>query len=319
MPRIDRRHFLLSSGAVGASAFLPGFFWPRMASASTGKMVAQEKWAGFHQLADGVWAVISTPLESDDWTTGCNGGLIAGRDRVLAIESYVRPEGARWVRQTAAELTGRAPTDVVITHYHGDHANGLEGFGDEHVIPMVHCTAKTRELVLGHAGHGNGGSGLKKSMLDAATLIPADEPREIDLGGRVVRLVPRDGHTASDVSIEIEGSDLVFWGDLLWNQLFPNYVDATPSRLIAAVRATFRKTASVHVPGHGPLASSRNVGEYIALLDAVEEAARMGHAGGMSAADAALHELPEPAASWTRFNPAYFERAIGAWYRELAG
>ena len=44
------------------------------------------------QIADGVWAVISTPLNGARATVS-NGGLIAGKNGVLAIEGFQTPEG----------------------------------------------------------------------------------------------------------------------------------------------------------------------------------------------------------------------------------
>ena len=58
----------------------------------------------------------------------------------------------------------------------------------------------------------------------------------LDVGGRKVHLHPRAGHTASDLTIELQDPSVVFCGDLVWNAMFPNYVDATPSRLTQAVR-----------------------------------------------------------------------------------
>ena len=89
---LSRREFLLSS-AASATMMAAGGLVPWKATAAGGKIVDQQPWGRLEELADGVWAVVSTPIESDDWTTGCNGGLIAGKERVLAIESFVRPTG----------------------------------------------------------------------------------------------------------------------------------------------------------------------------------------------------------------------------------
>ena len=69
------------------------------------------------------------------------------------------------------------------------------------------------------------------------TLLPAERETELDLGGRRVRIVPRQGHTASDLTVEVGDPRVVFCGDLVWIGLFPNFVDATPSRQTAHVRA----------------------------------------------------------------------------------
>ena len=73
-------------------------------------------------------------------------------------------------------------------------------------------------------------------MADARLLDPA-RTTTVDLGGRTVRIIPRAGHTSSDVTVELNDPDVVFCGDLVWNEMFPNYVDAVPSVLSASVRS----------------------------------------------------------------------------------
>ena len=120
------------------------------------------------------------------------------------------------------------------------------------------------------------------------------------------------------MSIEVEDPRVVFGGDLLWNGVFPNYVDATASRLASAAYALRRPDPVVYVPGHGPLARRAEFERYVALLEEVERAARAAHARGIPAtAAAAAYALPPSLGEWTLFNRVFFERAFAAWYREL--
>ncbi len=285
------------------------------------RVVAEEPFGRIEQLAEGVWAVVSTPLEHRDMTTLCNGGLVAGKERVLAIETFAGVAGARWVGGKARELAGRWPTDVVISHHHGDHANGLLGFAaDAGARPRLWISQKTRELILGAAGGAadtDEGAAMKE-WLEAATVIDPASPTELDLGGKKVSLRVRSGHTPSDVTVEVAGASVAFSGDLVWNQMFPNYVDAIPTRFAASVRELTRVDATTWVPGHGPLATASDVVQFAGLIDSVEVAARSGIERGIAAAAAAVeYRLPAAFAAWTLFNPRYFETAISAWYREL--
>jgi hypothetical protein len=100
--------------------------------------------------------------------------------------------------------------------------------------------------------------------------------------------------------------------------MFPNYRDATPSRLSQAVRLMRATEAATYVPGHGPLADAAALDRYIALLDDVEAAARSALERGMTAEEAgAEYALPAGVANWHLFRPTYFETAIGAWMAEL--
>jgi glyoxylase-like metal-dependent hydrolase (beta-lactamase superfamily II) len=278
----------------------------------------REPWARIEEVADGIWAVISTPLE--DRTTICNGGIIRGSSGVLVIESYASPAGATWAAEQARALTGRGPDAIVLTHYHSDHTGGLAGYATGETWPPTRCTAVTRDLVQAQDRQNDvDPQSVKARMLAGATLIDPARQSTIDLGDRTVRIVPRDGHTRSDVTIEIDDPTVIFCGDLVWNHMFPNYMDALPSHLDASVRSLLRdRLETVYVPGHGALANAGDLFTYIRVLNSVEEAARNAVMSGKTAAEAAADfTLPASVGEWTLFSPGYFETAIRAWLEEL--
>ena len=103
-------------------------------------------------------------------------------------------------------------------------------------------------------------------------------------------------------------------------KVLPEVVDAVPSALARAVRSLRRGPGVVYVPGHGAVASDTDVGRYLEMLDAVEQAARRAHGAGTTATDAAAgFSLPPSLGEWTLFGATFFERAFAAWYRELGG
>jgi len=280
-----------------------------------GSVVAREPFGSLERVADGVWALISNPL-SGDRTTIANGGLIVGRNAVLAIEGFNQPQGALWLAGKSRELTGRWPTHVALTHYHADHANGVAGYLNASDRPELHATTRTRELVVERNQPAD--ASRAAALQDAAAIRP-DGPSTLDLGGRVVHVVPRRGHTESDVSLELDDPNVVFCGDLFWNAMFPNYVDAIPTQLGQSVRSLRRATTeTVYVPGHGALGRQPEYDRYVAMLDEVERAARASYAKGTPPADAAASfTLPDSLGAWTLFSKAFFERAFTAWYRDL--
>jgi glyoxylase-like metal-dependent hydrolase (beta-lactamase superfamily II) len=319
MSSVSRRDFLAHAGSCAAhlalaAAALPAPLRAAWARRPLGTVVAREPFGALERVADGVWALVSTPLGGDR-TTLCNGGLIAGRDGVLAIEGFFQPAGAQWLAARARELTGRAPTHVALTHFHADHVNGVAGYVADAARPSVRATERTRDLALERNVPADA---ARSGVLGDAVMLSAAAPSTIDLGGRVVRVVPRDGHTPSDVTLELDEPSVVFCGDLVWNAMFPNYVDATPSRLAASARALRRSRDTVYVPGHGPLGRAADVDRYLAVIDEVERAARRAHDAGRTAAEgASAFRLPDSLGTWALFNPAFFERAFAAWYREL--
>lgn len=299
----------LAMAAVAVPPFLREW-WGRE---SLGTVVAREPFGSLERVAEGIWALISTPL-SGDRTTLSNGGLIAGRDGVLAIEGFMMPAGATWLAGKSRELTGKWPSHVVLTHYHADHANGVAGYKQDAAPSAVHATEATRDLVL---QKNLPAEPRRSETLSAAVLLPAAQPISIDLGGRTVRVIPRDGHTTSDVTVEVDDPSVVFCGDLVWNAMFPNYVDARPLQLAASVASLRRTCDTIYVPGHGALAREADLARYVAMLGEVEQAARRARAQGIDAATAAASFTLSPSlGEWMLFSKVFFERAFAAWYRE---
>ena len=274
-------------------------------------VVASEPWGRLEEISEGIWGLVSNPLQ--DRATLCNGGIVAGRAGVVVIESFASDDGARWMAQQAMRLAGRPPTHVILTHHHGDHTGGLRGAA-ESVDVIILATGLTRDTVLER------GRNAPADVLEGVELIGAGGSTEIDLGDRSLLVVSRRGHTDSDLSIEISDPSVVFCGDLVWNGMFPNYVDAVPDQLSRNVRVLRRREPTTYVPGHGPLADDAAVGAYIDLLDHVEAAARRAIERGITAEQAGEeYSLPDGMEDWVLFSPQYFARAIGRWTSVLDG
>ncbi|MDX1492939.1 MAG: MBL fold metallo-hydrolase [Longimicrobiales bacterium] len=309
----SRRGFLRRSATHLAQVGLATAAWPELTRALVHAqerfpVVAAEPWGRIFRLGDGVWSLISNPLR--DRTTLCNGGIVAGRNGVVVIEAFGSGEGYDWMADQARRLTGRDPTHVVVTHYHSDHTAGLGAAGRSGV--EVLATPVTRDETRTNQN-------VPNPVLNRATPLDTIRPTEIDLGDRSLILVPRRGHTDSDVTVEVAEPSVVFCGDLVWNEMFPNYVDATPSRLTQAVTLIRASQAATYVPGHGPLVDGPALERYLDLLLHVEAAAMEAVQDGLTAAEAgAAYRLPEGYRDWTIFNDDYFTRAIRAWMEELS-
>lgn len=322
----SRREVL--AGGLGCGAFL-GLSLVGMGAAARrafaqealGKSIVTKPFGRIERLADGVWAAVATPAGGSEMV--CNGGIVAGRDGVLVIEACMSEAGAHFLAASAKELTGRSPTHVVVTHFHRDHTGGLMGYlrgGDE--VSLI-SSAKTRELLAGQYEETMGTTQGKlvrmpQQVLPDAVLAAEDAPTEVDLGGRVVRLVPRVGHTPSDVTIEIDEPRVIWTGDLVFNGLFPNYGDAIPSKLRETCERLLKDEQATFVPGHGPLATADGLKNYLGLLENVERAARAAHESG-TPADVAWkeYEIPASLGEWAKFRPDVYRLAFEAWARDL--
>ena len=255
---MHRRKFLKTSASCGAHVLGLAMFAPSLTRAAFApqqddNVVATEKWGRLERVHDGVWALISTPFgDEGDFTTVCNGGIIAGEKGVVAVESFMQTKGATWLAEQAKQLTGRWPTDVVSTHYHADHTAGHKGYFTEEHEPQIWLTEATRSAAEASFGE----RGMEDNDSQNVSTIDAENGGTIDLGNREVRLVTRRGHTSSDVTIELVEPKVVWCGDLFFNRMFPNYGDAIPGKLNEYSASIIETSDVTYVPGHGPMRKS---------------------------------------------------------------
>ena len=303
-------HMALASACSTASA-RARFTMPRHA------VVATTPFAHLDRIAPNTWAVVSTPFGGDR-TTYANGGIIAGRSGVAVVEGFYTPAGAVWLAEQARLLTGSWPTHVILTHYHTDHSGGLAGYLRKESTPRILATNSTRAMALaGGPVAPKVDEQLARAFADV-TIISSSAPGTIDLGDRRLELLSLTGHTASDLAVVDRDEGVLFAGDLVWNGMFPNYVDAVPTKLAASVERLASINATTIVAGHGSVADNAALNRYRALLTDVERAARTGFRNGASAKEvAASYSVPSTLGEWMASKPA-IERAIGAWYKELS-
>ena len=217
-------------------------------------------------------------------------------------------------KRASSRAAGRRTSP--LTHYHADHANGVAGYLTDADHPTVRSTAaharprrrtESAGRRVAHRGRERRRPPLGRPTRRRST--SADAP---------CASCRAAGHTDSDVSLELDDPSIVFCGDLFWNAMFPNFVDAVPTKFSASVRALRRTRDTTYIPGHGAIGKAAEYDRYVAMLDELErggaEGLRGGNAGGGRRrrvhAAASLGE-------WALFNKSFFPRAFDAWYKVL--
>src|SRR5262249_55173195 len=157
----------------------------------------------------------------------------------------------------------KAPIRAAVdTHYHLDHSFGNAAYADQRIPIMAHeqtsVFMKERYATLQGANKAPLLAPLERRLAGASeptvkqrleadlerwkwmyneidgakvvlpteSLRATDFPKRIDLGGLTAVLEFHPGHSGTDLIIRVPERDLVFAGDLLFNQAYPVSIDA---------------------------------------------------------------------------------------------
>jgi glyoxylase-like metal-dependent hydrolase (beta-lactamase superfamily II) len=127
--------------------------------------------------------------------------LIVGRDTALLEDtgagqidsaSVVEDLLAKWAKRNGK--TGPVPLIVLHSHAHGDHTAGDPGFKDQPNVRFVAATVPELQKAFG----------IKTWPTD---IVP------IDLGGRIVDLIPIPGHDAASIALYDRQTAILLTGD----------------------------------------------------------------------------------------------------------
>lgn len=298
-------------------------------------------------LADGVYAAIA----AEGGGAVCNAGIVDLGEQTLVFDTFQTPQAARELRAAAEQLTGRAVTYVVNSHWHGDHVHGNMVFAPETIFI---ATGKTRELMqtrsveeladdrktLGsylesleqhiaqeqHEARRASLIAWLETNRDYAAVLPTLEIRLPTLtfeervvfhgSSRTVELLSYGGgHTQSDALLYLPEEHLAFLGDLLFVQCHPWLPGGDMEQWQRILQQVERLNIARAVPGHGPvgtLADAALLRQYISDLTHLgQEAAR----AGKSKDEFKRTPVPERYAGW-RYR-AFLRKNLSFLYQHL--
>lgn len=200
----------------------------------------------FQPIAPGVHVAVAEP-------DGVNIGLVVGSEGALLIDTGSTPQQGAAIRAAAEATAGVPLLGVLVTHWHHDHLFGLAAFTD---LPSY-----AHETVPVWLSRPEGAAAAVSLGLDVADLARPTQlfslAKVIDLGGRRVEAIHfGPGHTDGDVVAIIDGTPVIFAGDLLESSGPPAFgFDCNPRMWPSAVDGILGLVAedSIVVPGHGPV------------------------------------------------------------------
>jgi cyclase len=232
-------------------------------------------------LGNGVWAAIA----KEGGKAGGNAGFVVGENGVAVIDTFEDPAAAVELLGKIREITKLPIKFVVNTHYHLDHVNGDDVFAAAGAIILaqrnVGSWIRTENLHL----FGEHIPAALKARIESLPLpdVTYDDGVDLHLGRDVhVRYYP--GHTGGDSIVVVSGANIVFCGDLLWKDHFPNLIDASTEEWINTLEKFQASYGSYTlVPGHGDVARAEDLAAFknylIDLRAAVQKAMADGKSG----------------------------------------
>ena len=156
---------------------------------------------------------------------------------------------------------------------------------------------KHREGWLGVVSNVYGAANANVIGLPNHPLDPAKFPVKVDLGGLTALLEYYPGHSGTDVIVRVPEQNVVYTGDLLFNNIYPVCFDQQAT--VSGWRQTLKTFASwdkdtVFVPGHGQICGQEAIALMRALFDDIEEQANKLYKASVPVEEAIdKYEVPE--------------------------
>jgi quinoprotein relay system zinc metallohydrolase 2 len=249
-----------------------------------------------------------------------NIGFIVGRSSVLVTDAGGSLADGAWLRAEIRKRTDKPIRHVLITHVHPDHAFGAAAFAGDQPAFIGHPVLP--------AAIGMRGELYRRRLAEilgqdraGSVVYPteaAGDGAEIDLGGRVVRLIVHGkAHTDCDLSMLDVETGLLFPSDLL-------FVDRVPS-LDGSLKGWLREAerlkgvgAARAVPGHGPAVVEFGpaMADLTRYLSVLRDGTRKAIAAGVPIGDAGRAVAQAERSRWALFDDYHGRNVIQA-YKEL--
>jgi glyoxylase-like metal-dependent hydrolase (beta-lactamase superfamily II) len=237
------------------------------------------------KVSDHVYVIMGFP----------NIGIVVGTRATLVIDTGLGPRNGATVVRVAQRLAKTPILYLTTTHFHPEHAAGLEAFPPNTVL--IRPTVQQEELE--KRGEDmmdtfRSRSALNKDLLQNVHLRPADilfdKDLNLDLGGVTARLFWLGAaHTLGDELIFVNEDSVLLPGDIVQDKLIPNLSneDASAKSWIADLDKLEPLHPKLIVPDHGALGDASLIAKERAFLADLLKSALELKRQGKSADDAA--------------------------------
>ncbi|MGH9476343.1 MAG: MBL fold metallo-hydrolase [Terriglobales bacterium] len=279
---------------------------PLLGLASLAQSPAPRPYFNLHQLAPGVFAAIDAPHSP----AGSNAGFIIGSNGVAVVDTFENVDAAQALLAAIRAKTSLPIRFVINTHYHLDHVTGNQVFSAAGAAIIAQRNVHAWIHRDNFKFFGPHPTPAQRARVEAyrAPDLGYNGNVTIWLGTRVVDIRTLQGHTGGDSQVLVPDANVVFTGDLFWNHLLPNLVDATTPTLLASLAALEHwpphPATAAYVPGHGELGTRADLTTFRQYLVTLRRDIAQAHARGARAPGletAVLAELKPQYGAWADF------------------
>jgi len=253
------------------------------------------------QVSEHVYAIVGWP----------NVGIVVGNRATLVIDTGMGARNGAVAAREAEKLAKTANLYLTTTHFHPEHAMGVQSFPARTIL--IRPTVQQEEM----EKHGSefieffsNRSPVFKDLLKDVKLrspdILFDRELKLDLGGVTARLMWfGPGHTAGDELIFVEPDTVLLPGDIVENKLVPTMPNADAS--LKGWLATLDKIEPLKprfiVPDHGSLGDGSLIAKERAFLLALQNRALELKRQGVPVEDAGKQMITEFKAKYPDYEP----------------
>lgn len=215
-----------------------------------------------------------------------NSTLIIGETSAILIDTGFTDEIGAHLASVVAKLTKKPVKVIINTHHHGDHSFGNAAFPGAKVISSEMC----RKLLIEGEGEWLGiiqgalGRKLPNTRAVPATEVYASKTKtDVTLDGvKLTFWVPEAAHTAGDMMIWLPDDKILVGGDIVVNEITPNFRDANVKLWIETLAEVQAMPAKTIIPGHGPLMSTKQVGKMHKRMARLYAGVEAGYKAGLT-------------------------------------
>jgi len=218
-----------------------------------------------------------------------NPAWVITRDGVVVIDPGSSVQAGRMVMAQLRKTTKKPVTHVFNTHVHGDHWLGNQAVLE--VWPKATIIGHPDMIRLAKEGADAFWIKLMSDMTRGFTdgtraeipTVEAADGQEFKIGGKTFRIhSSTDGHSKTDLMIEMVEDRILFTGDNVLARQVMNLRDGTFKGVMKETERALAINAKLYIPGHGKSGDRKLVEEQKAWFDILMAEVRRMYDDGMS-------------------------------------